>query len=339
MRTFRLSMVFALLAVLTSSAPCGDFEVSGFVDASWVYNMAGRDVGEFGVDKVELSLRHVAGNRTYVRTDLEWIREGEDEYRARIEQAYMQYTMRGGVTFTFGRYNTPFGFEEYDAPDLYQFSSSLVGEYGLPGNFTGFSLGKDLTEGLNLLVMGSNGWDRNFEASRHLTWAGRLEYERGGFLGGLSLISGKEDLASDDDDTLTDNSTTRTVFDVDAGYEHGDWVFGAQYNLGKATVASLEQKWSGFLLMARREMTDWFGVTVRYDFLDDKDGYAFGLIEDQAQKRQAITVAPSFALDDGLLDLILEMRMDLSDRDAWEDRNGKPTDRSMTIAAELLFTF
>jgi hypothetical protein len=338
MRTFRLPLVIALLAAWTSNAPCEDFEISGFVDASWVLNTADRDVGQFGVDKVELSMRHPVSDRTFVRTDLEWIRDGEDEYLAQIEQAYMQYTMRGGVMFTFGRYNTPFGFEEYDAPDLYQFSSSLVGEYGLPGNFTGFSLGKDLAEGLNLLVMGSNGWDRNFETARNLTWAGRLGYDRDGWTGGLSLISGKQDLDG--------SCTTRTVFDVDAGYEGGGWVFGAEYNQGKSTVAGNgEHQWWGMLMMARRELNDWFGMTVRYDFLDDMDGGIFGFEREGfeelgplSQKRQAVAFAPSFALDDGL-DLILELRVDMSDRKEWSDRDAEPVQHSTTIAAELLFTF
>jgi hypothetical protein len=55
----------------------------------------------------------------------------------------------------------------------------------------------------------------------------------------------------------------------------------------------------GFLAMAHHEVNSWFGLTVRYDRYDDEDGYAFGLIGDQPQVRQAAALAPTFVLDDG----------------------------------------
>lgn len=331
MRMKRFYLAVVMLAFVATDSPCRQLEISGFVDATWVWNTADHQ-GEFGVEKVELGLRHHVSERTFVRTDLEWLKDGEDVV-AQVEQAYVQYTTRGGWSFTFGRYNTPFGFEEYDAPDLYQYSSSLLDEHALPGNFAGFAVGRDLGRGLSLTVYGSNGWDRNVQAGGNLTWAGRLEYARSGFTGGLSGISGKED------GVIEDASLTRSVVDLDLGYEGRNWVFGADYNQGKATLTGgIEQGWSAFLLMARREVSDRTGVTVRYDFFDDKDGFAFGTVADAVQKRQAFAIAPSYNLDEGL-DLILELRLDWSDRDAWLDRDGQPTVRSLTVALEMIYSF
>jgi hypothetical protein len=332
----RLPLILALLVAWPASGPAQPLEITGFVDASWVYNTADRN-GEFGVDQVELDILHRPSPQTLVRTDLEWLKDGEDHV-AQVEQAFMSYTARCGWVFTFGKYNAPFGFEEYDAPDLYQFSSGLVSDHGLPGNLTGFSLGKDLARGLDLLLMGSNGWDRGTETGGTVTWAGRLEYTHGGFVGGLSAISGKEEDEPDEDEG-SPAAFTRTVFDVDLSFESDRWVFGAEYNQGRVTHAGGgEQTWSGILLMANRAFGERVGLTVRYDLFDDQDGYAFAAVGGEFQQRQAIAIAPSYSLDEGL-DVILEARLDLSDRDAFLDRDGEYTDRSLTIAFEMLYSF
>ena len=45
---------------------------------------------------------------------------------------------------TFGKFNAPIGFELLDAPDMYQYSHSLVFSRGLPTNLTGAMLAMDL---------------------------------------------------------------------------------------------------------------------------------------------------------------------------------------------------
>lgn len=325
----RLCRIMAVLVLLATGAAGQAPEITGFVDASWFYDTAD-PTGEFGVDQVELDVVHRASDRTLVRADLEWLKNGE-AYDVQVEQAFIRLIPRPGWLVTFGKFNAPFGFEGYDAPDLYQFSPSLVFTYGLPGNLTGFALGRDLGRGFDLSVFGANGWDSDVQTGGTLTWAGRLEYGREAFLAGLSAISGKE---QDDQ-----GDVTRTVLDLDLSYEPEGWVFGAEYNRGRATLASgAEREWSGLLLMARREFTGRLGATVRYDLFDDRDGHVFDEVPGVSQQRQAIALSPSYALDDGL-DLILEARVDMSDRDAWLDRDGRPTDRSTTFALEMLYCF
>lgn len=328
----RKTILTLALVALAAAAGAGEAPlITGFADASYLYD-ANAEQGEFGVDQVEVDLEHQAGERTLVRADLEWVKDGED-FVAQVEQAYMAYTCGGGYTFTFGKFNAPIGFELLDAPDMYQFSHALVFDYGLPTNLTGFSVACDLGEAFDVVAYGVNGWDANEAKGKNLTYGGRLGYAAPcGATAGVSAISGKEE-----DDASS--SFTRTVLDVDLGFEKGAWLFGGEFNRGKVTLADdSEQEWSGFLVMTRYAANEWLGFTVRYDRFDDGDGYAFGDVGGEFQTRQAITLAPTFVPDDGF-GALLELRLDTSDRDAFVDADGEPADGSTAIAFEMTYSW
>ncbi len=332
----RLLTILALAAVAGGAAG-EDVEFSGFVVANWAYNTADLN-GAFGVDEVELNMVHRAGRRAIVRADLEWLKDGEDHV-AQVEQAFLRYTTRGGWTFTFGKFNAPFGFEENDRPDLYQSSFSLVSEHGLPGNLTGFSLGHDLGLGFEVTIFGCNGWDRDTKIHGAMSWAGRLAYAREGFDWGVTAISGKEEELPADGGPRPYPTFTRTVFDLDVSFATARWLFGGELNRGEVVRQDGgKQLWSGFLLLARHEFDDRAGLTVRYDFFHDRDGYAFAPIAGRFQRRQSLAVAPTYELAPGL-DVIVELRVDWSNREAFRDREDRPTDRSTTVIVQALQRF
>lgn len=303
--------------------------IGGFADASYVYD-ANAAAGEFGLDQAELDVTHRAGAKTVVRADLEWIKDGND-FVAQVEQAYLAYTCNAGATFTLGRFNAPIGFELVDPNEMYQYSHSLVFTYGLPVNLTGAMVHKDFGGGFDARAYGVNGWDVNDETNKVLTWGGRLGFTRNAFAAGASAISGEE---ADD----TGFEFDRTVLDVDLSYKPAGWVFGADINSGKVEAGGTEQTWLGFLVMAHRDFNNWAGLTVRYDYFDDKDGYAFGLVGSEAQARTAIAVAPTFVLDEGFGALV-EVRLDMSDQDAFTDADGEATDSALTVAAEMTYSW
>ena len=250
------------------------------------------------------------------------------------------------MTFTFGKFNAPIGFELLDPNDMYQFSHALVFDNGLPTNLTGLSLARALGAGFDLVAYACNGWDRNAMAGANPTFGGRLGYARDGFVGGVSAISGKEDLPA----AVAGNPdvpTTRTVFDVDVSYELEQWLFGGEFNTGKAKedigVDPQDQEWMGFLLMTHYTHNDWLGFTARYDYFDDKDGWAFGAVDNgqgvmEFQKRQAVTFCPTFTLDENFGALI-EVRLDTSDRNAFVDKDGAATDTNTTVAFEMTYSW
>ena len=325
-KTFVLAVLGTLVALAAQAQP--ETTVQGFVDGSYFYdNSAG--AGEFGLDQVELDVIHQASDKTSLRADLEWVKNG-DGFDVQVEQAFMTYHRDCGTSITFGQFNAPIGFELLDAPDMYQFSHSLVFDNGLPTNLTGVALSRDLSEIFDVVVYGCNGWDTNTEDNKNLTFGGRLGYTgAGGFNLGLSGISGKEGAGL--------AAMTRTVLDADASYATGAWLFGGEFNMGSVELAGgVEGDWTGFLVMGHYDANDWLGCTLRYDTLDDPDSMVFGLAG--GQRRSSLTLAPTFVLDEGFGALV-EFRLDMSDQDVFTDSDGEPTDSVATMAFEMTYSW
>jgi hypothetical protein len=331
-----ITVAVLVAAVGAMADEVGDTAITGFVDASY-----SRDIteghGEFGLDQVEVDIVHQASDRVLLRADVEWIKDGDD-FIAQVEQGYMSYTLPHGWSFTFGKFNAPIGFELLDPPDMYQYSHALVFDYGLPTNLTGFSLAKDLGHGLDFIGHVSNGWDANAATGKHVTWGGRLGLTYGGFSGGVSGISGREDA---DDDVADPFSFKRTVFDVDLKFEQGNWVVGGELNQGRVTIAEPDaaaKDWHGFLLMTHVDLVSWMGLTVRYGSFDDADGWALPEVDGQPQKIQSLTVCPTFVLHEGFTALV-EVRVDSSNRDGFTDEAGQATSTRTVVAFEMTYSW
>ena len=325
------NLIFVMILVMIGAVAAQAGEettVHGFVDGSYLYSNAAA-AGEFGLDQVELDVIHAASDKTELRADLEWVKNG-DAFDVQVEQAFMTYHRDCGTSITFGQFNAPIGFELLDAPDMYQFSHSLVFDHGLPTNLTGVALSRDLSEAFDVVVYGCNGWDANTEDNKNLTFGGRLGYTcPGGANLGVSGISGKEGSG--------EMALTRTVFDVDAGYASGAWTFGGEFNMGTVELFDgSEVDWTGFLVMGHYDANDWLGCTLRYDTLDDADGYVFDLAG--GQTRSSLTLAPTFVLDDGFGALI-ELRLDMSDEDVFTDSDGEATDSEASVAFEMTYSW
>jgi len=337
-------MMFTMAGLLCApGALAGDTEFSGFIDGSYFHNLT-TDDGEFSLDQVEVDIIHKAGERFSLRADVEWIKDG-DGHKAQIEQGFMTYLFPGDWDLTFGKFNAPIGFELLDAPDMYQFSHALVFDYGLPTNLTGLSIAKDFGPGFDIIGHISNGWDADIDRG-DLTFGGRLGYSYNGFSGGLSAITGEEEMDGegdgDDGDAPADPLTLkRTVFDVDLTYTVGKWLFGGEYNMGQADTegeGGADHEWQGFLVMTHVDYNDWGGFTFRYDYFDDKDGWAFDTVDGLPQKIQSFTFCPTFTITEGFGALV-ELRIDRSDRDGFLDDEGLPTDSNTAVAFEMTYSW
>lgn len=331
MRKYILIAILGLLgAALPLAALAGETTFNGFVDASWSYDAAAR-AGVFGLDQAELDVVHQAGERASVHADLEWLKAGEG-FTAQVEQAYLEYAARCGWTLDFGRFNAPIGLEVTDPTGMYQFSHSLLFTYCAPTNLTGLKVARPLGGGWDLAAHLSNGWDRQ-TADKHVTAGARLGLARGGFSGGLSALSGTEETPAEDAEDVA-WSRTRTVVDTDLSYVTGRWRLGGEVSLGDVSGTAGDAQWQGLTLMAHVDISERAGLTLRADRLDDQDGWLFGAVDGAFQTRNELTIAPTFALDEGL-GAVVELRVDHSDRDAFTDRDGLPTDSAVTMAVEL----
>lgn len=321
-------------------------EISGFVDASYTYNNVD-DTNTFGLDQVEIDLSKNLGGIGSLRADIEWVSDGEGGFTLDAEQGYVTLDLGLGrgegnyPTLTFGKFNAPIGFELLDAPDMYQFSHALVFDMGLPTNLTGAMLSMDLGGGVDVVVHLTNGWDQNVDTNTDKMIGGRLGYsheEMGGI--GFSAMRG-------DEKGLVGNLT---VYDVDLTLTPAPGLLiGGEYNSGKTDLeeVSLENSWNGFMVMAHYSVTDVMGLTGRYDRFNleisqiaarrtGAQDHPRGRLE---LTQQALTIAPTFALTDGL-GFLMELRRDFSDEEIFGDPGSGKREKSMVnFAFEMTYSF
>ena len=320
-------------------------EVSGFVDASYTYNNID-DANTFSLDQVEIDLSKNLGDIGTLRADLEWVSDGEGGFTLDAEQGYVTLDLGLGrgegnhPTLTFGKFNAPIGFELLDAPDMYQFSHALVFDNGLPTNLTGAMLSMDLGGGIDVVVHLSNGWDQNVDANTDKMIGGRLGYsheEMGGI--GFSAMRGNEK-------GLVGNLT---VYDIDLTLTPTPrLLIGGEYNNGKTELdeVDVENSWNGYMVMAHYSLTDVMGLTGRYDRFSwdaSRSAARRGGAQDQQRNlevtRQALTIAPTFALTDGL-GFLMELRRDFSDEAVFYNPETRKSEKSMVnFAFEMTYSF
>ncbi len=331
--------------------------VSGFVDASYAGKIDTREE-TFGLDQVEIDVIRMVGEHVVLRADLEWVKAGEagedgedadaegESWDVAAEQGFLTYTpsFLPELSFTLGKFNAPIGFEMLDAPDMYQYSHSLVFEHCLPTNLTGALFDVTLTPKLGVLAYVVNGWDKNHEHNDVKTFGGRVGYslgEMGNF--GISALGGYEGI-----DETGGRTNKTTVVDVDVTLTPiENLLIGGEVNLGTVDSGSDEiddMTWTGFLVMAHYDFNEWLGLTGRFDMVDDPDavvfeGYASGDSPKPLEEtRSSFTLAPTFVLGEGMGALI-ELRLDSSTEDVFVDRDGKADDTEISVAFEMTYTF
>ncbi len=323
----------AALAVLilmsAGAAPAQTTPVgfSGFVDAGWSGNLDRRD-DAFTVNQAEVDVTRAWNDQGDLRLDLEWVHDGT-AWTTAVEQGWLSWRLPGrAAAFTLGKFNAPIGWELPDAPDMLQFSHGQLFTYCAPTNLTGLMFASPLgAGGVDLKVYAANGWDQDVEANGVKTFGGRLGWTVGGRGGlGLSFISGEDDPAQ---------SVKRTVMDVDATFTPSERLtLGAELSLGSVDDGTIDAGWTGIMVMAHAKLNETLGLTGRFDTLDDADGAVFGA----GQRRSSLTVAPVLSLGEGMRALA-ELRLDLSDADAFVDGDGLAIDSTTSAALTLTYGF
>jgi len=309
-----------------------NIQVSGFVDTSYSGSNAGAPTTKgFGLDQVELDVEYHEGN-VGLRFDLNASPStaGNVTNNSLFEQGYITYSIPGlslldedGLTFTFGKFNAPIGWELLDAPDMYQFSHALVFNYGLPTNLTGAMLSGSAGM-VDASVYYTGGLDLNgTTAGGAKTFGGRL---------GVTPIEGVNVGFSyiQDKNTNGIGASALKITDIDATINLiENLLIGAEYNETK-NMQGAGIRTKGFMLMSHYDFSDMFGATVRYDYFDFDRA--------TAGKSTAYTGAITAALGGGLGALV-EVRTD-KNGSAVLDPNNTPANKNVTsYAFEMTYGF
>ncbi|MFQ5432768.1 MAG: outer membrane beta-barrel protein [Nitrospinota bacterium] len=335
----------ATILALSAGAQAQETQISGFVDMSYFSNnnddtstAAVEDTNTFGMDQAELDITHTVNEKASLRFDI----ESSSDTSLSIEQGYILVNA-GAATLTFGKFNAPIGWELLDAPDMYQYSHSMVFDNGLPTNLTGVMVsgGSGI---FDISVYFVNGWDKNGDDNKERTIGTRVGLTTSEALNiGLSYISGKEGPEDDPATGAIEKPLGLTVTDIDLTYTPTEqFTLGAEYNMGthkesSTVTAGDDATWNGYLVTAHYNFNDTWGLTLRYDAFNDEDGERLGGGVGK-EKRNALTIAPTFSIAEGLGGLI-EFKTTKSDKKPYTDSSGNATDSETTLAAELTFSF
>jgi Putative beta-barrel porin-2, OmpL-like. bbp2 len=211
-----------------------------------------------------------------------------------------------GVALSFGRFDTPYGYERHDAPLNLTATLSEVQRYGQPQSMTGFTAVYQFTPWLDAMAWIVNRWENETtedtleDNNRDKSFGGRIGFTP---LQGNQLLNfglggwwGPEQ----DDDT----AHKRWIVTVDAAWTPiprlfltGEFVFGREAGVSFRRVGipipgdaadDRRVSWYGLYALAHYDVFRWLGMGFRYGIFNDTDGARTGV----SQTLQSFTFTP-----------------------------------------------
>lgn len=309
---------------------------SSYTSAPGVAAVSG-DTAGFDASVAEFQFGMDFGNGLTATVDLEGSPMTDGASTIDVEQARIDYSF-GQSTLTLGKFNTFIGLESIEAPEMYQFSSSLSTDQA-PTQHEGICYGYN--GGMwNLAAALVNGY-----ASDDTNAAGdskKLAYALHLGLAPSDALSFNVNYALDNNDDSTQvagSADDTTVWTIDASYSNHGWTVGAEYiSLDNENGTAVETETDAWMLMANYMFTEQFGLTARYSESETKNGsYKFGAqpAVNGTVERDEITVAASYAFTPNWSG-VLEYRMDDVQVTAVGTNANTDVD---TIAIESILTF
>lgn len=272
-----------------------------------------------------------------------------DEPTRMFTQAFVTWTPDAvpGLTISAGKMYTHVGLELTRAQDNWNYTRSMLFNYGGPFWHQGLSIGYQIVpEALSGTLFLYDSWDGRLatEQNRSPALGANLSFTGiKGLTANYNYIGGPES---------ADSRSRREAHEVNATYAITDsFAMAFDVLLGSQEIATaLEDRatWKAFAVYAKYGLFTWLNLVARYEYYDDSDkGYtiAGGYAGPAANQSdwviiQSITLGANFDLGDGL-ETRLEYRNDHADRDytLFGDRNGNPTKTQETANIAILFHF
>jgi len=216
-----------------------------------------------------------------------------------IKQAYMSYMFTDKLNVTVGQFGTHIGYELIDAPLNYNYSLSYLFGNG-PFYHTGAKASYAISESFGIMAGVVNGWDAMLDFNGTKSAIAQVYLApKDGFNIYVNYIGGDErngwsfpTLGNPGAKTAATTKTVSHLFDVTSTYQVSDAFklgLNAAYGFGnnlKYDAKDLEDglskaTWFGAALYADYRFSDFFGLGIRAEHFNDKDGvrYITGAIQ------------------------------------------------------------
>jgi len=229
-----IAVVFAAVALASGSVHAADVaaKAGGFVDAQFNMSNVGRN-NSFSVNDAALYLSAESGSTSFnidlpFSSDLAGSGDNTFTFATTKAQAYVQKKYDSGGSWKLGQFDTIFGFEANDSPDIQFSHQGLVFANILPLTHTGLeythTFGKDLT--LNLLV--ANRFNHGHADGLDMDYGAQLVFKNDSFhlFGGVLL--GKDHASSN----------MNSLIDILAGVTQGNLTLDGGLDLTKSAAAA-----------------------------------------------------------------------------------------------------
>jgi hypothetical protein len=211
-----------------------------------------------------------------------------------------------GLAVSFGRFDTPFGYERHDAALNLTATTSELQRFGRPQSMTGFTVAYQVAPWLDATAWIVNRWENETtedpleDNNRDKSFGGRVGFTP---LHGAQLLNfGIGGWWGPEQDDVTRNP--RWIIDADITWSPmarllvaGEFVYGGESGVSfrrrgvpfpAPTVNDRDVNWLGLYALAHYDITPWLGLTFRYGLFNDFDGARTGV----KQILQSFTIAP-----------------------------------------------
>lgn len=263
-----------------------------------------------------------------------------------IKQAYITYKATSKLSFTAGQFGTHIGYEVIDAPVNYNYSLSNLFNNG-PFYHIGLKAQYAFSDRASLMVGLVNNVDNLFDNNKKKGLIGQLFFVPvSGWNVYLNAIVSNE--ASQDVDAVKAGDANYQLFDLTTTYQITSKFFlglnaatGSQKgDYQKVGGPATAKTWGGVAVYSNYAFTDKFGLGVRYETFDNKNGVraltdAAGL----GASVNSITITGNITAADGHLLLKPELRIDSYSADKFEKNDGKLTPSQTTLGMAAIFKF
>ncbi|GAB3015629.1 hypothetical protein GCM10027185_09060 [Spirosoma pulveris] len=263
-----------------------------------------------------------------------------------IKQAYITYKATNKLSFTAGQFGTHIGYEVIDAPVNYNYSLSNLFNNG-PFYHIGLKAQYAFSDRASLMVGLVNNVDNLYDNNKKKGLISQLFFSPvSGWNVYLNAIVSNE--ATNDVDAVTADKATYQLFDLTTTYQVTSKFFlglnaasGSQKGDYQGTGGpSTSKSWGGVAVYSNYAFTDKFGLGVRYETFDNKNGAraltdAAGL----GASVNSITVTGNITAADGHLLLKPELRIDSYSANKFEKNDGSLTTSQATLGMAAIFKF
>jgi putative OmpL-like beta-barrel porin-2 len=333
--------------------------ITGFGVGTFNYNF-NNDTNSFGDSALAVAFSKVISDHLSVFGQLAAAREAASPFlgaepaggvETDIDNLQITWypSASSSLAVTLGKFDSPIAVERDDAPLNFQATSSFTFEFARPVKFTGIEVYKAFTPNFEGWAMLVNGWEVDADNNKGKTgavyglWSPSLAAHVG-----LGVIYGpeKDDRAGDPRTTIVSTllfqPTASSVFG-------GEAVFGREPHSSEDSGTA---EWYAGMLFAHRRFGRHWAMTLRGDYLDDRDGSRTG----QRQILKSLTLSPQYLIGGGFYGVFhylertslrlpevavrLDLRYDHSSEPTFASRNpgeGKRDHTSATLQTVFLF--